>query len=347
MGGSCVNETCTELPTPATPASCYKSTEGDSLVHAPSPIARHFGEAKARYRPQDQFGARSQCSMQTRRILQAALAQGKPWLRRKGVVAIGLGQARRAGDWSDETAHIVVKMEWKLDGPELGRTRRPALPRFIEVTVHGRKHRVPVDVQGTQGQRAGQLHGCVGTAVTIRGKVRGGTGAVVSSAQGPRLLIAGHVGGQNGVAIRAGGIQGKTEKTFITSQLDHCLVAPGAPPPAGWATLVDDTPLSGVARVDDLTLGQTLYFHHSETGQRVPVVLRHLDMTAPFEYPDGIHRVQHLLGTDGESVPGDSGTLLYDASFAAVGTLVGMFHDESYFIPCERAFNLLGLGLIT
>jgi hypothetical protein len=285
--------------------------------------------------------------MHKRQILQAALAQAKPWLRRKGVVAIGIGQARRAGDWADATPHIVVKVEAKLNGHELGRARRPALPRFIEVTVDGHKRRVPVDVQGTQGQRAGKLHGCVGAAVTIRGKVRGGTGAVVSTAQGARLLIAGHVGGPAGVDIQVGGLQGKTERTFISQQLDHCLVVPGAPPPAGWATLVDDTPLSGVARLDDLTLGQTLYFHHSETGERVPVTLRHLDMTAPFDYADGIHPVQHLLGTDGESVPGDSGTLLYDASFAAVGTLVGMFHDESYFIPCQRAFDLLGLALIT
>jgi hypothetical protein len=281
------------------------------------------------------------------RILQAALAKAKPWLRRKGMLALGIGQARRAGKWADETAHIVVKVEWKLDGPALGRSRRAPLPRFIEVTVDGRRHRVPVDVQGTQGQRAGQLHGCVGAAVTIQGQLRGGTGAVVSTAQGARLLIAGHVGKQAGVAMLVGGMHGTTEKTFINSQLDHCLVAPGAPPPAGWATLVDDTPLTGVARIDELTLGQTLYFHHSESGDQIPVVLRHLDMTAPFEYPDGIHQVQHLLGTDGESVPGDSGTLLYDASFAAVGTLLGMFHDESYFIPCERAFNLLGLGLIT
>ena len=275
------------------------------------------------------------------------MAKAKPWLRRKGVLAIGIGQARHADKWADETAHIVVKVEWKLDTPTLERSRRAPLPRFIEVTVDRRKRRVPVDVQGTQGQRAGQLHGCVGAAVTIQGKLRGGAGAVVSSAQGARLLIAGHVGGQAGVAMQVGGVQGTTEKTVINSQLDHCLVAPGATPPAGWATLVDNTPLAGVARVDDLTLGQTLYFHHSESGQRVPVVLRHLDMTAPFAYPDGIHQVHHLLGTDGESVPGDSGTLLYDASFAAVGTLLGMFHDESYFIACENAFNLLGLGLIT
>lgn len=263
------------------------------------------------------------------------------------MLALGIGQARRAGDWADETAHIVAKVEWKLDGPALVRAQRPPLPRLIEVTVDGRKRRVPVDVQGTQGQRAGRLHGCVGAAVTIQGKLRGGTGAVVSTTQGARLLIAGHVGGQAGVAMQVGGMNGTTEKTIINSQLDHCLVAPGAPPPAGWATLVDNTPLTGVARISDLSLGQTLYFHHSETGDQIPVVLRHLDMTAPFEYPDGIHQVQHLLGTDGESVPGDSGTLLYDASFAAVGTLLGMFHDESYFIPCERAFSLLGLGLIT
>jgi hypothetical protein len=287
--------------------------------------------------------------MQNRPILQAALDQARPWLRRKGVVAIGIGQARHAGDWAEETPHLVVKVEWKLDGPQLGRSRRPALPRFIEVTVAGHTHRVPVDVQDTRGQRAGQLHGCVGAAVTMQGKVRGGTGAVVSTVNGARLLIAGHVGGggQAGAEIRAGGIVGKAEKTVINNQLDHCLVVPGAPPPAGWATLVDDTPLTGVARIDDLTLGQTLYFHRSDTGQRIPVVLRHLDMTAPFAYPDGIHQVRHLLGTDGQSVPGDSGTLLYDGAFAAVGTLLGMFHDESYFIPCERAFTLLGLGLIT
>jgi hypothetical protein len=101
-----------------------------------------------------------------------------------------------------------------------------------------------------------------------------------------------------------------------------------------------------VAAVEHLVLGQRLYFHHSQTGKRVPVVLRDLDVAVPFECHDGIQRVQHLLGTDGGSVMGDSGTLLYDSSFAAVGTLVGALGDRSYFIACQRAFELLGLSLI-
>jgi hypothetical protein len=221
------------------------------------------------------------------------------------------------------------------------------LPRFIEITLDGRKRRVPVDVQDTSGCKAGRCQGCAGGAVLIQDKLRGGAGAVVASAGGPRLLVSGHVAKRAGVVIRVAAFQGKTEAPIMNARLDHCLVAPQSAPAADWATLVDGTSLSGVAALDDLTLGQTLYFHRAETGERVPVVLRHLDISAPFEYPDGIRPLQHLLGTDGATVDGDSGTLLYDASFAAVATLVGCLHDESYFIPCESAFRLLGLGLIT
>jgi hypothetical protein len=281
-----------------------------------------------------------------RRILRAAVEKAKPWLRRKGVVAVGIGQARRGGDWVEGGAHVVVKVEWKLEADALERSRREPLPRFIEVTVDGRRHRVSVDVQDTQGQLAGKLQGCAGAAVTIDGVLRGGAGPVVRSARGPRLLISGHVAARAAVLVQVGGLPGQTEKPIMSRDLDHCLVAPAVAPPADWASLVDGTPLTGVAAVEHLVLGQRLYFHHSQTGKRVPVVLRDLDVAVPFECHDGIQRVQHLLGTDGGSVMGDSGTLLYDSSFAAVGTLVGALGDRSYFIACQRAFELLGLSLI-
>jgi hypothetical protein len=263
------------------------------------------------------------------------------------VLAVGVGQRRRQGHWVAGQTCVVVKVQWKLDEAQLTAKRRAQIPRSIAVTVEGRRFRVPVDVQETRGQLAGRLQGCVGQTLRIQGAWRGAVGAIVSDAGTAKALIAGHVGKKAGVRVAAGTVSGTTEKPMMTSHLDHCLVMPDVPPSPEAATLADGSTLSGVTTIDELNVGDTVYFHRAATGRRTPVVLRHLDISAPFEYPDGVHQMQHLIATDGSTVEGDSGTLLFDSSFGAVGTLVGLFGNESYFIPCERAFALLGLGLIT
>jgi hypothetical protein len=68
-------------------------------------------------------------------------------------------------------------------------------------------------------------------------------------------------------------------------------------------------------------------------------------MTAPFWTPEGIVHMQGLVATDGRTAEGDSGAMLHDDSFRAVGTLLGTFAGESYFIPCDYAFAALGIEL--
>lgn len=260
---------------------------------------------------------------------------------------MGIGQRRRSGRWVEDQTCIVVKVQWKLDEAHLRRVGRATLPRWIEITVNRRKRRVRVDVQETRGELAGRCQGCAGGALRVAGALRGGVGPVVADAGTPKVLISGHVGKRAGVAVSAGPVGGTTEAPVMTSLVDGCLVAPDGDLPADAATLVDGTALTGVAPVDELAVGQTMFFQRAATGRRTPVVLRHLDMSAPFQYPDGVHDLQHLLATDGSTVDGDSGTLLFDASFRAVATLVGLFGNESYFVPCEQTFHLLGLALIT
>jgi hypothetical protein len=281
------------------------------------------------------------------KVFAAALRRAKAWERRRAVLAVGVGQRRRKGRWVDDQTCIVVKVPWKLDEGQLKRSRLRLFPRSIEVTINKRKHRVPVDVQETRGEVVGRCQGCAGGAVQIGGALRGAVGPVVTDGGQAKLLISGHVGERAGVTVSAGFVAGTTEAPVMSSQVDGCLVAPEGAMPPDAATLVDGTALSGVASAGDLAVGQTMFFHRAATGRRTPIVLRHLDISAPFQYPDGIHQLQHLLATDGSTVNGDSGTLLFDASFRAVGTLVGLFGNESYFIPCEQTFRLLGLALIT
>jgi hypothetical protein len=282
-----------------------------------------------------------------RAVMAAALRRARRWRRRADVLAVGVGQRRRQGRWIDDQTCIVVKVAWKLDAGHLARHGHAPLPRRIEVTIGQRRYRVAVDVQETRGEVAGRCQGCAGGSLTINSALRGGVAAIVSDGGETKILIAGHVGKRAGVTVQAGTVTGRTEAPVMNARADHCLVVPrdGVPPDA--ATLVDGTRLHGVVSVGELAVGQTMYFHRAATGRRTPVVLRHLDISAPFEYPDGIRDLEHLLATDGSTVAGDSGTLLFDSSFRAAGTLVGLFGNESYFIPCERAFPLLGIALIT
>ena len=276
--------------------------------------------------------------------LELALRQARRWLRRADVLAVGIGQRHEHGRWQADRPCIVVKVAWKLAADPLRAARRRPVPPWITVDVRGRRRRVRVDVQETRGQTAGCLHGLVGTGVSLRDETIGSVSAIVQTSGGARLgLIAGHVGKAAGRTLSLGGVAGTTRAPVFTSRMDHCLVDVPALP--GGAERLDDHALAGVAPVASLDVDRVLYFNRAASGHRVPVVLRHLAMSAPFDYPDGTRELRDMVVTDGLTVPGDSGTLLYDNAFRAIGTLVGAFGHESYFIPCETALPTLGVTL--
>lgn len=277
------------------------------------------------------------------RVLQAAKRKASRWLTRAEVVGIGIGLRHREGRWHDEVC-IVVKIDWKLAAQPLRTRKRRPLPAWIEVVVDGRRSRVGVDVQETGGEVAGRHQGLVGSAVHHEGEAVGSVSAVVTADGNRLVLISGHVAKHAGRQLTIGGAIGVTQDPIRSKRLDHCLVdLKSSDPPE--AVLVDGSELTGIRPIPSLTLGQTLYFHRTATGTRVPLILRHVEMSAPFWTPDGIVQMEGLVVTNGRTVEGDSGALLYDEKFRAVATLLGAFAGESYFIPCDYAFAALGIQL--
>lgn len=277
------------------------------------------------------------------RILQAAKRKAERLLSRPGVLAVSIGMRRRGGQWRDE-ACIVIAVDWKRSGAELRAARRRPLPRWIDVVVERSPARVGVDVQETGGERMGTCQARVGAAVRLADRAIGSVSAVVRVADSRAVLISGHVARERGRRLDIGGRLGVTEEPIFSRRLDHCLVLLD-PLPDDAAVLVDGTQLVGVRKVAGLTLGQTLYFHRTQTGERVPLVLRDVDASAPFHTDRGVVPMLGLLATDAGTRGGDSGALLYDETFRAVGTLLGAFAGKSYFIPCDYAFAALGLQL--
>ena len=280
------------------------------------------------------------------RILEDALtaARARGWHRRAGVVGLGIGQRHTRGSWVARTACVVVRVAWKRALDEL--SPRARFERWIEVRVDGARHRVRVDLQETRGELVGQCQGLVGGAVSHGGILRGAISAVVTTPGGERaVLIAGHAAPGRGAVIDLAGIVATTRAPVMTSRLDHCLVDPRAPLPPDAGRLPGGRRIAGIAPVHSLAFDQVLYLHHVCSAARVPVRLRAAETSAPFRYATGTRRLSGLLATDGVTVRGDSGTLLYDAAFHAVGTLVGAFGGASYFIPCERAAAMLAIEL--
>jgi hypothetical protein len=277
-------------------------------------------------------------------ILQAALRKARGWQRRDDVISVGIGQRRTHGQWEDGRACIVVKVPWKLGTAQLRTKRRRELPKWIDVVVRGRRRRVRVDVQETRGQTAGRLHGLVGGAVELNGAQIGSVSAIVRTGNGTRVaLISGHVAEIPGQSLSLGGVSGTTRTPFFTSRLDHCLVDVAAM--AGDACELDGHALGGIASVASYKPGNVVYFNRAFTGQRVDVKLRHLTLPAPFDYNGVTRQLLDLVVTEGLTAPGDSGALLYDSGYRAIGTLVGCLAGESYFLPCEIALPILGVTL--
>lgn len=193
-------------------------------------------------------------------MLQAAQRRATRWLKRKGVLAVGIGQRRRGGRWLQRQTCIVVKVAWKLTDRELRRQRCRPFPRAIRVTIDRRVHEVPIDVQETAGETAGHCQG------------RGADTAAPAAA-------------------------------------------------------------ARVVRPSALVPDKTLFLGPRDAGTWVPVRLRHLSITAPFQYADGVRTMGNLLATDALTDEAGAGAVLYDGRRRAVGTLVGAFAGESYFTP--------------
>lgn len=284
------------------------------------------------------------------RVLRAARRKAARWLRRREVVSIGIGIRRHQGRCYDEPC-IVVTVDYKLGPDELRTARRRPLPTWLEVVVDGKRGRVRIDVQETKGQRVTRAQGLVGAPLRVgepRGdQVIGSVSAVVQSGETRALLISGHVARERGRTLRVGKLRGVTREPLRTAWLDHCVVDVEALPDDAHL-LVDDSRIASVREPASLRLREPLFFHRATSGERLAVTLQDVAVSAWVDgAPGGDLLMRDLVTTEGVSVAGDSGALLYDDTFRAVATLVGLLGDKSYFIPCKRALRALDLTLAT
>lgn len=280
------------------------------------------------------------------KVLQAAKRTASRWMSRAYVVSVGIGQRNSKKTWLDE-ACIVVKVDRKLEPEAMRAQRRRPFPRWLEVVVDGKRSRVSVDVQHTGGELYGALQSIIGAPVRHGDKNIGSVSAVVRGVDDPAaartVLISGHVAKKQGRRVRIANMLGVTRDPIRTNRLDHCLV--DLVPLPGQCALLDGTPISTCRDVSTLVVGQTLYFYKMATGKRTPLVFREPDTDAQFQTEHGVVRMLGLVATDRGTERGDSGAMLFDEKFRAVGTLLGAFANHSYFIPCGAAFAALGIQL--
>lgn len=276
-------------------------------------------------------------------------------MRRRNVVGTSVGHRHRKGRYHRDELAVIVTVAEKLGEDELRRRRIAPLPGEIVVQQGRKKVKVPIDVRGAGGAMQGHFHGLVATRLQIddpEDVTRGAVGAVVQTAAGERILTAGHVAPREGRAVEfVDGGAGQVEAVFRNNRLDHSIVLPTAPLPQGAATLPDGLPIAGVRAIDDTLLGQPVHFHHAADGMRETTVVRELHRSVDF----GKQRIEDLIVTDYETLDGDSGTLLFDDNYLAVGTLVGWFGPEagrkservSVFLPCDSCFARIQVSLET
>lgn len=284
-------------------------------------------------------------------MLQRALAVARRWERRSYVVGTAIGQRQRQGRFRSAAKErcIVVYVDQKLPLAELRASRRARFPGFIEVTLARRKQRVPVDVQAT-GAQVGQLQGLVSSRVSIGGLAVGAVGGVVENGRGQQyVLVAGHVARDPGRRLQlVGGVSVVTSLVRMSSLLDHALARAQPSNELGDASLPSGDVVAGVRAVDAELLGERVFFQRAATGKRVSTLVRSIDASAAFPLPHhaGPVFMRGLIATRADTQFGDSGTLLYDSGFGALGTLVGTFGEKSYFVPCDTAFARLNITLV-
>ena len=288
----------------------------------------------------------------TEAVLERALAKAQVWRRRPYVVAVSIGMRHRGGRYRAQRG-IVVTVRRKHDEDELRRRRWRPFPPHLVVRHEGRTHEVPVDVQETGGQPHGELQGLVAARCRTESGELGAVGALVRRDGQILLMTARHVVLRTGrtvnVASTAGNVAARVTwvSTPFHPRLDHALMTPLDPLAAEAARLCDATPLSRVRPVTSRLIGAAAYVRHAEDCSGRTTTVRQIRASAPFGFPGQTHTLHNLIATDAVTVAGDSGTLLYDSSLRAVGNLVGKLGMQSYFIPCDDAFDRLQVELVT
>lgn len=279
--------------------------------------------------------------------LDRGLELAKGWERRPYVVDVAIGVRHRAGDFHDERC-IVVYVRDKLDELALGGSRRRRFPSQLGVMVDGQRFEVPVDVQEFDEQEEGDLQGLVARRLSLAGAPIGAVGAVVVKDDRALVMMAGHVGRAAGRAFGLlDGLLVTTGAPRMDGRMDHVLAEPSRPLLPEDATLRDGRRLTGVRFVDASLVMEEVSFFHAASGALRTARIRTVRFPARFRFPGrtASTRMRGLIAIAQDTRPGDSGTLLFDSQLRAVGTLVGAFRGHSVFVPCDTAFQRLGVRL--
>lgn len=277
-----------------------------------------------------------------------ALQAARRWLeRRDDVVAVGLGLKRERGEASGGIA-ILVTVRWKRAPARLRKLGITPLPRAIPVKTAKRVHYVPVDVRGAGGRVAGRPHGLVGCPLDTNTQVFGMVGAVVTRDGRKFILTAAHVALAVGMGVVVvspqSQVQGTVTERFTGPDLDHALITPAGVLPASAASLPGGERLSGVRPVAQIKPGDQVFLR-TRNGSLQQVTVERVQATVDFNMPWGRVTFHDAVSTPITTKSGDSGSLLYDDNFMAMGTLLGGFEDNDWFVPCETSFRALQVEL--
>jgi hypothetical protein len=282
-------------------------------------------------------------------VLNKALAKARAWDRRPSVLGTAIGQRHRKEQYLAHATGdlcIVVTVREKLKDNEMRARRVRPFPSDIEVEHHGRKYRIPVDVQHSAGQSAVRLRGVVALPLDFNGSPMGAVAAIVSSGSQRFLLTAGHVAQATGTRLQVrGGSAGTATTVRMNNRLDCALVELDDPPTFADESFSNGDRLAGVRSIAPALVGKSCFFRTAATGEIESRTVRNVSASAPVPLPNAAAPtpMSGLVATDGPTSPGDSGTILYDSSFLAVGTLVGDLGHLSYFVPCD--YSLLKLNV--
>lgn len=285
----------------------------------------------------------------------AALHRAKGWLKRPDVTAVGIG-LQKQGDLQTDTKCISVTVRWKRTTQRLATLKIEPLPHSISVRVGGRTHKVPVDVEGAGGRIRGKLHGIVGAQLKAKhtnrpGAEAGLVGAIVEQQGRDLILAAGHVvltpGARVSVRLPQGTLQGTAAEVFLENSLDHALVEPSGTLPDGASNLPNGESLGGVRDTSRLNPREQA-FYYDQDGRLHSVRVDGTNVSTSFPLTDTKELAfdDLIAVTPAESREGDSGTILYDIQFLAIGTLVGGYNNRSYFLPCDISFTAIGVTLV-
>ena len=264
---------------------------------------------------------------------------------RPDVLGVGIGQYHRKGSYLASVS-LVVRVTRKLLPAELRRENIEPIPPFVRA---GGK-RIPVDVQHSCGEKVGTLQGLVASEIDDGGALAGAVGAIVDYQGSRRVLTAGHVARAPGrvLSLRDAG-DATVRALWQSDRLDHAVLdLRGQMPPDG-PQLRNGLALNGMAATSGSIIGTDAFCHDVTSGERIATTVRNYPDSAPFDFGGslGVVQMYGLVSAQRCTVGGDSGTLLYTADNDAIGTLLGVLGDLSYFIPCDDAFSTIGLELVT